>query len=157
MVFPRKDSRETKVKMTDVSYVSLRPFGRYSDAAKQRTWINSICLNILVPFTFCVLYRWWTWDCLFYNCVIFFPAWGKQFKYTNNSHNPFWDSHIFFDVGTHTFLQKKKRHQNVVREAFLLVCWSPQLWNSLQNNHLKFLWQRFDFLMPKYFLNLVVT
>lgn len=64
--FPRKDLRETKLNVADVSYVSLCPFGRCSDTTEQRTWINSVCLNILIPFVFCFPYCWWTWDFFLY-------------------------------------------------------------------------------------------
>lgn len=133
MFFPRKDLRETKLNVADVSYVSLCPFGRCSDTTEQRTWINSVCLNILIPFVFCFPYCWWTWD------FFFIPAWcsslpgANEFKYSNNSCNSLWGS-LVFSLPSNTDTQKGTR---VLGEVFLLVHWSLQLWNSLQNNHLQ--------------------
>lgn len=145
-----------ELKMTIIdNYFSLHPFRRCSDTVEQRTWIHSVSLSILVPFTFCLFCLWSADLRLFYNCLIFFPAWGKHFKCTNNAWNPF-ETLTFFSY-LELFMHPKKKYQYVVRVAFLLVHWSLQLWNPLQDNNLKFLWQRFGFLMPKHFLDLVFT
>lgn len=136
--------------MTRINYVSLHPFRRCWDIVEQRTQIHSICLNILVPFTFCFLYGQWTWYCSLTAWSFFLPE--ANILNVLTVHETLFETHIFFSFRTtHT---PKKPYQYVVREAFLLVHWSLQLWNPLQDNNLKFLWQRFGFLMPKHFLDL---
>jgi len=100
VVFPRKDLREAELKMADVGCVSLHPFGRCWDTVEQRTWINSICLYILVRFTFCLLYGWQTWDCFITASSFFLP--GANGLNILIIHVTLFKTFIFFLFSRHT-------------------------------------------------------
>lgn len=72
-----------------------------SDTVEQRTWIHSICLNILVPFTFCFLYGRWTWDCSITAWSFFLPE--ASILNVLTMHETLFETHIIFLFrSTHT-------------------------------------------------------